>query len=113
MHRLIIGAKRGQMVDHKDGNGLNNTLSNLRLCSHIQNCMNSASRGNKTGYKGVTLLHSGKFVAGIKHNGKTIHLGTFILVKDAALAYDDAARKYFGEFARTNFQNSESKRITR
>ena len=105
MHREITRATAGELVDHKFGNGLNNQRYNLRVCSQSQN---QANRGvpvdNQSGYKGVHWnINSKKWLARIKLNGTIIHLGSFFCVIKAAKAYDRAALKHFGEFARINF----------
>jgi hypothetical protein len=99
MHRLILGAKDGSTVDHKDHNGLNNRRGNLRLCSTSQNAMNKRS-GRK--FKGVWNLRGGKFGAAIVAGSERIFLGVFGCAEAAACAYDHAARRHFGEFACTN-----------
>lgn len=64
-------------------------------------------RHNKTGFKGVSTNHkyTNKFRASIYRGGKRIHLGYFGKPEDAARAYDEAAIKYHGKFARLNFPN--------
>lgn len=114
MHWSIIGKpKSGLMVDHKNGNGLDNRKENLRVCSNQQNQWNrSKKKSTKTGYKGVNLFMVPNrkkdnfykyFESKIVVSGKKIHLGLFKDVTDAAKAYDSAALEYFGKFARTNF----------
>ena len=107
MHRLILGVTDPDIdVDHRDGNGLNNCRSNLRLCNASQNAANMAKpRGALSQYKGVHRC-AGKWRAQITHLGKRHHLGYFVGESDAARAYDAAARALFGEFARTNFQDA-------
>jgi len=100
MHRFIMGAKRGQMIDHKDGNGLNNQKSNLRLCTYSQNRANAIST-SKSKYLGVSIA-KGKWQASIKKNGKTIYIGRFNTAENAATAYNIYAEKHHGEFARLN-----------
>lgn len=103
MHRIIANAIQSQKIDHANGNTLDNRRSNLRVCTQQQNARNSKQRkDNHCGYKGVGKSHN-KWKAGIRVNGKSIYLGTFENPRDAAIAYDTAARKHFGEFAKTNF----------
>jgi len=104
MHREITGAPEDMKVDHKDRNGLNNTRENLRVCTNSQNCKNRVkSKSNTTGYKGVGACGNGKFKATIGNDSKLIHLGIFDTKEDAARAYDEAAKKLHGEFAKLNF----------
>lgn len=104
MHRLILDAYAGQKVDHRDGNGLNNKRSNLRLCTSLQNSRNMKIRkDNTSGYKGVIWhKHSKKWQANIKTAQGDLYLGVYDSKIEAASAYNIAARKYFGEFARLN-----------
>ena len=106
MHRFIMNHPLGLSVDHIDGNGLNNTRSNLIIATASQNMANS--RPKKTGssrYKGVfwnTLKN--RWTSAIRVSGKLIFLGHFNKEEQAAEAYDNAAREYFREFARLNFK---------
>lgn len=105
LHRYIVKAPRGVNVDHINGNGLDNRRSNLRLCSHAQNLRNRKARSSEaltSKFKGVSLSPSNTWRASIGYNGKNIYLGSFKTEIDAALAYDRAALKWHGEFARTN-----------
>jgi HNH endonuclease/AP2 domain len=106
MHRLVMRANRGEVVDHKNGDGLNNQKSNLRVCTHQKNMWNSRAKSNtKSGYKGVAWdAVKQKWKARIGHNLSSISLGYFDQPIDAAKAYDKAARELRGEFARTNFK---------
>ncbi|MCK5611537.1 HNH endonuclease [Candidatus Pacearchaeota archaeon] len=106
MHRRILGkAVKGLKSDHRDRNGLNNQRYNLRICTHAENMRNRRIQcNNKSGYKGVSWnRREKKWLAQIKFNGKTIYLGRYFCLIKAAEAYDAAAEKYYGEFARLNF----------
>ncbi|HUU89291.1 MAG TPA: AP2 domain-containing protein [Candidatus Glassbacteria bacterium] len=105
MHRIIMNAQKGQYVDHRDHNTLNNRKSNLRICTTAENGMNrQKGRGAYTSkHKGVSWQKYRKeWAAYIKVTGKTIHLGRFDNENDAAQAYNVAALKYYGEFACLN-----------
>lgn len=106
LHRLIAGAKRGQVVDHADGEGLNNRRSNLRVCSHVQNMQNrKAAAGAACRFKGVTVAKDYRakpYRAEIEAFGERMFLGSFLTDVEAAKAYDRAARIFHGKFARTN-----------
>lgn len=108
LHRLIINKLLPtDIIDHIDGNGLNNQKNNLRICTKSQNAMNSHSHCNSvSGFKGVHFNKDfKKYRVSIFCNGKNMFLGYFNDEKDAAKAYDKAAKEYFGEFARLNFNN--------
>jgi len=107
MHRFIVDSPGEKMGDHRNGDGLDNRRRNLRPASARENTQNAKSRCHAWhGYKGISerLYPEGKvYIAIITVNGKPMYLGVFKTPEGAALAYDDAARKYFGEFARPNF----------
>lgn len=104
MHRLITGATKGMVVDHIDGNTLNNRKSNLRVCTNAENLRNQHSVRGRSKFKGVYFNKVEKlWRAQIMVNRKKICIGKFATPRTAAKAYDQAAKKYFGEFARLNF----------
>lgn len=102
MHTFIITPPPGYQVDHKDGDGLNNQKSNLRLCFCSQNQANSKMRIDcSSGVKGVHYDHrKRRWIARIQVNKNRINLGTFLNIEEAAEMYEKAARQYFGQFAR-------------
>lgn len=111
LHRLIMirvlgrELNRREEVDHINGNGLDNRRENLRLASHAQNLKNLKVPVNSTtGYKGVSYRKDKrKFEAYIKFDKQPRkRLGYFRTAVDGAKAYNEAAKKYHGEFARLN-----------
>lgn len=104
LHRLVSPPPEGLIVDHINGDTLDNRKTNLRFVTASQNAMNtrvSASHLKSSGFKGVS--RSGdKWSASISFDGQKIGLGRFDSEADAARAYDAAAVVLFGEFARTN-----------
>jgi hypothetical protein len=106
MHRLVMGAEKGQYVDHIDGNSLNNYRANLRFCTLAQNNGNARWATGSSGFRGVHATRSGKWSARIAVMSREIRLGTFKRPEDAAMAYDKAALEYFGEFATLNFREA-------
>ena len=105
MHREIMKTPNRMVVDHVDMDGLNNTRTNLRNCTSSQNMRNTkVHSNNSSGYKGVywdKLV--GKWHAQISIDYKTIYIGIYDTIEDAARARDEAAKQYHGEFAVLNF----------
>lgn len=103
MHRVIMGAPKGLLVDHKDGDPLHNFRSNLRLATKQQNAFNCGPRSNNTsGFKGVSWERRKKrWIAQIFVKRNNTYLGMYVTKEEAAVAYEEAAKKYHGEFART------------
>jgi hypothetical protein len=105
MHQVIVGVREWPRIeiDHRDGNGLNNTRANLRIATPSQNRANRSFPPNPvSGLRGVHPLR-GRWKAHIRSNGKQRNLGMFDTKEEAAKAYDAAALDAFGEFARLNF----------
>lgn len=107
MYNYIMQPPSGYVVDHIDNNPLNNQRSNLRICTMAENLLNkSTRRAKKTSiYKGVCLCKERStrpWKTQIKHNNKYTFLGYFATEIEAALAYNEAATRLHGEFARLN-----------
>lgn len=110
MHREILRTPKGMDTDHINGNTLDNRRKNLRICTRAQNNTNTRVRkDNTSGFRGVTWhTYTRKWEAQININGKHTHLGLFKTPEEAALAYDQEAKKHHGEFARLNFPERKS-----
>lgn len=105
MHRMILA---GSCIDHINGDGLDNRKANLRSCSRAENLHNTrkTARPCSSRFKGVRFhRRHGKYLAEIQAHGKRRYLGCFESEEDAARAYDSAARRLHGQFARLNLPN--------
>jgi hypothetical protein len=104
MHLEILNDRDAEQGDHKNHDTLDNRRDNIRPCSKVQNCWNRRMRSDNTsGYRGVSQRkYNGKWKACITVHRKNIMLGQFDDPKVAALAYNEAAKKYHGEFASLN-----------
>lgn len=104
LHRMVMGAEARVEIDHRNGNPLDNRRTNLRIATRTQQGGNAIKKcsARSSQYKGV---HRGpnKWHVQIRISGRKTHLGCFEVEIDAAQAYDDAARREFGEFACVNF----------
>ena len=105
VHRLVWLMEYGELpdyIDHIDGNGLNNHISNLRSCDMSQNIANSrSSKNNTSGFKGVSWdKKTGKWLSSIKCGRRAHNLGRFDTKEEAAAMYLAVARNLFGQFAR-------------
>lgn len=104
LHRFLLKAKKGQIIDHIDGNALNNCRSNLRFCTFQQNLWNKPLRkDSSTGFIGVNYIKKRRtWISRVAINGKRTVVGIYRDKKEAALAYNVAASFAFGEYAKLN-----------
>lgn len=107
MHRVIIGAKPGLLVDHRDGDGLNNRRSNLRVATPARNSQNRKAL-QKAHLPGVKLYPNGRFYAQINGGGPHKSLGGYATEQEAYEAYAREARRRYGDWAHPSLPNSES-----
>lgn len=99
LHRLICSFPVGMVVDHIDMNGLNNSKSNLRICTHLQNMANRRpQKGSKLGIKGV-IFRRNRFIASVCVNSKKIIVGNYMTKEEAVLAYNEKVLELKGSFA--------------
>lgn len=105
MEHHIIDVPCGLMVDHKNGNGLDNRKENLRIATYQENAFNRKKASSKTTsrFKGVT-RKGNKWQASIGVDRKTIYLGRYDNEESAAAAYDKKATELHGQYASLNFQ---------
>lgn len=111
LHRFLLAAPKGALVDHKNGDRLDNRRRNLRLCGNAESLRNRGKLrpGGKSAspFKGVSFFRAEqRWAARISVDGKRIFLGYFENDADAARAYDAAAIKHHGTFARLNFERA-------
>lgn len=108
MHRIIMSPTNGLTVDHINGNRLDNRRANLRLATVSQQHYNSKKRSRTSRYKGVYWhKQRQKWHSSIRVDGHNVSLGLHKSERLAAISYDRAAARYFGEFARLNFTQRE------
>lgn len=105
LHRILTGAKIGQIVDHINGDTLDNRRENLRLVDASQNNFNQKKKKYGGPFKGIGWhKRAGKWRARIRAYNQEISLGLYSCPIEAAKAYDEAAKKIHGEYARVNFE---------
>jgi hypothetical protein len=110
LHKEIMKPPRRRVVDHRNGNSQDDRRANLRTATYLQNSCNRGKKRNATSkYIGVSFeKQTKKWGVTIKYRGKHIRIGRFKTEIEGALAYDRAALKYRGEYARLNFPPKES-----
>ncbi len=102
LHRQIMGNPQGHIIDHADGDGLNNQRSNLRLATKSLNAINSKRRHSAPDLPRGVKKRGNSYGARLRVMGQEYWLGSFRTAQEAAEAYDAAAVRHFGEFARLN-----------
>lgn len=108
MHRVIINAPHGAMVDHINGDSLDNRKCNLRLCTNAQNQQNTEARGGSSRHKGVSFnKKSGKWLAGFLFEGRRYYCGLWDDEDDAARAVDKKRGEVCGTFASKNLYEED------
>ncbi len=110
IHRYILNSPQGKLVDHINGDTLDNRRCNLRVANQSQNQWNrKTNKNSKTGYKGVTLgARCKRYRATIGHEGKRIDLGLYDTAEEAHQAYVNASNKLFGEYSYYYDRKSEA-----
>lgn len=104
MHRFIINPPANMCIDHINHNSLDNTKSNLRICSHAENMRNRQKHKNtSSSFIGVHSTHKNKWMAKIEYMGKVYKLGVFDTEEDAAIARDKKAIEFDDKFISLNF----------
>lgn len=113
IHRIVMDAKKGDLVDHKNWNKLDNRKSNLRLASKSQNNTNIKLKSNNTtGYPGITMNKSGSYVVRISQNGTRIYLGTYKNFEDAVKVRRSAEIELHGDWSGENNKQDYSKIVS-
>jgi len=107
LHRVVIGATKGQFVDHINGNSLDNRRCNLRLCTVSQNAQNRPAKANSR--SGNKWVYWEPFGRGLKPwrvrgelRGKNVHFGSYATKEEAVAVANEKLRQHHGAFARLN-----------
>lgn len=93
MHRLIMDAPAGMVVDHINGNKIDNRRDNLRIATHSQNSINTPSRDMRN-----IEYRNGSYCVRMRVNNERIYIGNYKYLGDAKIARDDASKKYHGQY---------------
>lgn len=114
MHRHIMGNPLGMVVDHINGNKLDNRRQNLRVCTQAQNCRNrSSAAGSTSKFKGVSWnQRKQRWIVSIKYYEKTVYIGSYKSEELAALCYNIASQELHGEFGKKNALEREQMHIS-
>jgi len=100
LHRYILSPSENQIIDHINGNKLDNRRNNLRICTNTENVRNSKLQlNNSTGYPGIRTTKGGKFNVRITVNHKELHVGNYDTLDEAITKRKEVELKYYGEFA--------------
>lgn len=103
MHRMILDTPKGMVSDHINGDRLDNRRSNLRICTLRENAYNKSNCDHSSQYKGVGWKkQSNNWQARVRFNDKWMHIGIYEDEIAAAVAYNEKAKEFFGEFAKLN-----------
>jgi hypothetical protein len=106
LHRLVMNVPQGKEVDHINGDRLDNKKSNLRICSREDNAKNRMKRyDSQQPFKGIR-LRKGRWEVNLQCDKKAYYLGRYNTAIEAAKVYDKYAKKYFGQFARFNLNET-------
>lgn len=114
MHQEILQVPKGIEVDHKNGDELDNQRDNLRAATKQQNAraFRTLNKNKSSKYRGVSWeQQTRKWKAQITISGKTTSIGRYDVQMKAALAYDQAALRHFGEFVHLNFPDLTSAKV--
>lgn len=100
LHRYILNPERNEIIDHRNGNKMDNRRCNLRICTNTENVRNCrTSKNNVIGIKGVKVTPAGKYNSSITVDGKKVHIGNYDTVQEAINAREAAEMNLFGEYA--------------
>lgn len=102
LHRFLMDAPKGMVVDHINGNVKDSRVENLRICTHYQNLKNrQMNKNNSSGVRGVTWCKRNKrWYAKIQDRGRGFNLGYFKTIEEASQAYEAKYKELAGEFYR-------------